>query len=316
MVSVVIPLFNKKNYVANAVQSVLAQTFQDFEIIVVNDGSTDGSAEVVKACNDSRINLIEQTNAGVSAARNTGITASRGEWIAFLDADDIWLPNNLASHLAIINLNPHISWSAGNFLLCQGGQKKREISIPTDLIQRMDNGVAPDALELLSRGLFCTITVIVRKSIFKEIGLMDTTLKTAEDLDLWLRIALRYPRLAYCLIPIAEYRDVPESLSRSKITDPQSLAHFEFARKYLKVSRELAADRGAIVLTLCRNLVETGIKKLLLSGHTEAAVDAIREFTELIEPSTRYRLQLFAKVPGRFLHQGFLTVQTLRSLIP
>jgi len=94
-VSVVIPLYNKGPHIARALNSVLAQTFQDFEVIVVDDGSTDDGAEVVRGVDDPRIRLIQQENRGVSAARNRGIEAARAELIAFLDADDEWLAEHL-----------------------------------------------------------------------------------------------------------------------------------------------------------------------------------------------------------------------------
>jgi len=90
MFSVVIPLYNKERSVKNTIESVLNQTFQDFEVIVVNDGSTDNSLEVVKSFNDERIRIINQKNSGVSSARNRGIKEAKYEWIAFLDADDLW----------------------------------------------------------------------------------------------------------------------------------------------------------------------------------------------------------------------------------
>lgn len=313
-VSVVIPLYNMERHVAQTIGTVLSQSFQDFEIVVVDDGSTDGSVRAVEAIRDPRIHLIRQLNGGAASARNAGIATARGEWITFLDSDDIWLPHNLASHFSILDRNPDISWSAGNFLIRRGRRTSREIPIPAALIQRMENGVAPEALEFLACGLFCTGTVLARKSIFKEIGVMDTALKTAEDLDLWLRIALQYPRFAYCPGPIAEYRDVPDSLSRRKISDPRSLGHFAFARKYLDISRGLPPERGDMVRTLCRKLIETGIKKLLLGGHAKESVKAIEEFTELIEPSTRCRLRLLAKVPDSILRPAFLTFQMRRSL--
>ena len=92
MISVVIPLYNKEEQIADTLQSIFAQTFQDFEIVIVDDGSTDNSVEEVEKFDDSRIRLIHQTNAGVSAARNRGIEEARGELIAFLDADDEWKP--------------------------------------------------------------------------------------------------------------------------------------------------------------------------------------------------------------------------------
>ena len=104
--SIVIPLYNKKKYIYRAINSVLNQTIKDFELIVVNDGSDDGSEKIIERFNDERIRLISQENKGVSAARNTGIIRSKHEFIAFLDADDEWLPDHLETISLLINKFP------------------------------------------------------------------------------------------------------------------------------------------------------------------------------------------------------------------
>ena len=107
MFSVVIPLYNKEESIFNTIKSVLKQSCQNFEIIVVNDGSTDRSVDAVKAINDERIRLIHQENQGVSAARNRGINESRYEWIAFLDGDDLWESNHLEEIVKMMNTFPN-----------------------------------------------------------------------------------------------------------------------------------------------------------------------------------------------------------------
>jgi glycosyltransferase involved in cell wall biosynthesis len=109
VVSVIIPLYNKERFIARAIRSVCTQTFSDFELIVVDDGSTDAGADLARQCGDSRVRIISQENAGPGAARNAGIHAAKGELLAFLDADDEWLPDFLRQSLAILKQHPEAS---------------------------------------------------------------------------------------------------------------------------------------------------------------------------------------------------------------
>lgn len=115
MISIVIPLYNKKDQVSNTIATVLAQTYQDFEVIIVNDGSTDDSVAEVEKVQDSRIRLIHQQNAGVSVARNRGIEASKGDLIAFLDADDEWTPGYLETQYQLFRKYPDCGVFACNY---------------------------------------------------------------------------------------------------------------------------------------------------------------------------------------------------------
>lgn len=110
MFSVIIPLYNKESQIKKTLESVLNQTFKDFEIVIVNDGSIDKSIEVVESFDDNRIRIINQNNSGVSQARNRGIIEANRKWIAFLDADDLWKPNKLEKYSKIINDNIDLEW--------------------------------------------------------------------------------------------------------------------------------------------------------------------------------------------------------------
>ena len=110
MFSIVIPLYNKELSISNTIQSVLDQTFQNFEIVIVNDGSTDNSVKEVEEFDDKRIRLIHQKNQGVSAARNRGIEEAKYEWVAFLDADDLWMKEHLEEYAKVVIENPQLSW--------------------------------------------------------------------------------------------------------------------------------------------------------------------------------------------------------------
>ena len=186
MISVVIPLYNKEKSIASTLQSVYEQTYTDYEVVIVNDGSTDNSENVVKnfAHIDNRWTLISQENAGVSAARNTGIIAAKGEYIAFLDADDIWAPSYLETLAALINDFP----DAGLYSLGY-------VEIDGDEILKYDNKFAT-----IERGVIVqpwnnkyriwTGSVAANKERIIKLGLFDTRMTHGEDIDMWWRLIL------------------------------------------------------------------------------------------------------------------------------
>jgi len=192
-ISVVIPLYNNGPYIARALNSVLAQTFQNFEVIVVDDGSTDGGGEVVCGFDDPKIRLIQQKNLGVSAARNRGIEVARGELIAFLDADDEWLPSFLSK---IIDLSDKY-FDVGVYATAVGIVELKEVkyhqfhSFPSTCWE----GIVPNYFRSLVNGdpLICSSSVAVPKDILLEMNCFKVGARWGEDQDLWGRIALKYP---------------------------------------------------------------------------------------------------------------------------
>lgn len=188
--SVVIPLYNKANYIENTLRSVLAQSFSNFEIIVVNDGSTDNSLEKVGEIHDDRIKLIDQKNQGVSVARNRGIEAANGKYIALLDADDHWFPDHLEQLKELISKFPE----AG--LFCSG----YEILLDNKLIQKAHYSFdhqnrAQRIDDYFTASLFnpvaWTSAVVFSKENFYKIGTFDPVLRTGQDIDFFIRAALK-----------------------------------------------------------------------------------------------------------------------------
>jgi glycosyltransferase involved in cell wall biosynthesis len=314
LVSVVIPLYNKERYIGEALQSVLSQTVQEFEVVVVNDGSTDGGADIVRQFADSRIRLIEQKNAGAAAARNTGIMAAQGEWIAFLDADDRWLPHNLESHFRQLGQHPDVQWSAGMFNR-RSATHVSPMKINSELLAaQSDSTVVRDALLLLPHGFLCTDTVLVRKSVFSEVGGMDQTLRTAEDLDMWLRIALVHPRMAYCAEPIAEYSvEVAGSLTHQQVHDPLNLPHFLFARKHLPDMQHVEPGRREAINRLIRGLLQIGIRRLLLAGCRSETNQILTEFRTVLGDESCAMHHRLAYIPAVLLRAGFGIKQMLKK---
>lgn len=186
MFSVVIPLYNKELSIKNTIQSVLNQSYQNFEIIVINDGSTDESAKIVETISDERIRLIQQKNQGVSAARNRGIQEASNEWIAFLDGDDIWSQEHLQEITIMMKKFPEEKIFVTSF---EYSDKRSMFRHPrNEKTFKIDNYFK----EAIKEDLMWTSIVVVHKNCFKEIGKFNEKLNRGEDLDLWARLARKY----------------------------------------------------------------------------------------------------------------------------
>lgn len=204
MITVVIPLYNKKDSIATALNCVLAQTFQDFEVVVVDDGSTDNGAAVVEGYTDSRIRLIRQENAGVSAARNKGIEKARGEYVAFLDADDEWLPEFLEEIVALQKEFPACRAQAMNYVFNSYGVKSSTIlrKIPF----KGKRGVLINYFKVAScsHPPVWTSAVCIERKLLQEIGGFPVGVKSGEDLWVWAHVAVR-TQWAYSMKALAQY---------------------------------------------------------------------------------------------------------------
>ena len=183
-VSVIIPTHNRRDYLREALASVLAQTYQDFEVIVVDDGSTDGTEEIVRAFPETR--YIFQENRGVSAARNVGVARSNGEWLAFLDSDDLWQPSKLAIQIEFFTAQPHARICQTEELWLRNG-----VRVNPHTKHRKPSG------DIFARSLhLCLVSpsaTMMRRELFESAGGFDEALPACEDYDLWLRIAATEP---------------------------------------------------------------------------------------------------------------------------
>jgi glycosyltransferase involved in cell wall biosynthesis len=214
--SVVMTAYNEEEWIAEAIASVLAQTHTDFELIVIDDGSADGTVKQVRRFeDDSRLRLIQQENAGLSAARNTGIAAAKTDWVAFLDSDDLWMPEYLARVDAAVAERPDAgfayvdAWRLDvNGLFFRASAMARQ-NPPAD--PPVDPG---EFLRLLvERGNFIFVSATVRRKVFDELGGFDTDLTSCEDFDMWIRtLAAGYGGVATGE-RLAVKRDRPTSMS-------------------------------------------------------------------------------------------------------
>lgn len=186
-VSVIIPTYNREHIVLNAIQSVIDQTFKDFEIIVVDDGSKDRAEETVKNKYGDKIHYFYQMNKGVPAARNQGIKIARGEYIAFLDDDDIWLPEKLRHQVTLLDSYLNVGLVYTNYYKVQSGKKSANTYF--DIFRPYRGRVLR---ELYKKNNICPSSVVLRKKCIDKVGLFDESLSQAEDYDLWLRLAVHY----------------------------------------------------------------------------------------------------------------------------
>lgn len=187
-ISVIIPTFNRAQEVDRALQSVFKQSFKPHEIIVVDDGSTDETAKLIKQCYTGSVRYVYQSNSGVSRARNRGVSCAQGNWIAFLDSDDEWLPEKLLRQISSLSENPSISFCHTDEIWIRHGKRIN----PMHKHRKQGGWIYEKCLPL------CVISpssVLIKKDIFETLGGFDESLPACEDYDYWLRYCCRYPVL-------------------------------------------------------------------------------------------------------------------------
>lgn len=205
LVSIIIPLYNKADQIAHTLECAHSQSFQDWEAIVVDDGSTDGSAEEVRKFADPRIRMVHQKNAGVSAARNRGVAEARGEYVAFLDADDEWKPEYLTAMMELARQYPECAVLGSNYEF-----RNPDGEVSQTILNRLPfdekGGVLINYFEVAScsHPPLWTSAVVVRTTAIREIGGFPTGIRSGEDLLTWARLVLRN-KTAYSMTPLAIY---------------------------------------------------------------------------------------------------------------
>ncbi len=213
-ISVLIPTYNAKETLCRAIDSVLSQTVLAAEIILIDDGSNDGTAQAVQKYG-ATIRYFHYENAGLPVARNRGIDQAKSDWIAFLDADDEWLPHCIESHVRLHAQNPEIKWSYCNCEHVVNGTRLAKI-VPPGLQEGIRSNGTVSYFDAELKGLNCgTCGFVIHRSVFVEVGRFDPAMRNGLDGDMWCRIALRYPRVAVCKdVCWRYYLDNPNSLHR------------------------------------------------------------------------------------------------------
>jgi glycosyltransferase involved in cell wall biosynthesis len=187
-VTVIVPTFDRERYLAEAIQSVLGQAFTDFELLIVDDGSSDGTAALVRRFADARIHYIHQDHRGISAALNTGLRAARGELVARLDSDDRWAPDLLSTLVPLLDRHAELGAAFGK------GQIMDERGRPLGETRGFAPRFPGDSLRsLLHDDFTCNIALLARRACLEQAGPYDEGLVANEDWDMWLRVARRHP---------------------------------------------------------------------------------------------------------------------------
>ncbi len=240
--SIVIPVFNKEKFIANTIKSVLQQRFVDYELIIVNDGSTDQSESKILSFDDKRIKYFSKNNEGASIARNFGIEQAKSNFITFLDADDYWYPDFLEEMYASIHEFPEQSVFSGAIEI----ENRKNIipavySIPKQKPRMVVNYFEGSDME----SVLCTSCAVFHKNVFEKVGQFDPVLRSGQDTDLWIRIGLHFP-IVFSFKILARYVYDKQSLSRDKSYSGQKLdfskfveeeKHNEKLKKFLDLNR-------------------------------------------------------------------------------
>ena len=268
-ISVVIPTFNRQSMLQRAVDSVLAQTHPVTEIIVVDDGSTDGTEQLVKSIQYDSVQYIYQDNQGVSCARNTGIKQARGNWIALLDSDDEWLPNKLELQVDALVSRPDFHFCHTNEIWIRRGKRVN----PMAKHEKNGGHIFEKCLPL------CVISpssVLIRKNVFEQTGLFDETLPACEDYDLWLRYCAKFPVLYIDQPLLNKYGGHADQLSKKylgmdlyrlqsliKLMKDNDLAREQveaakntFFQKYSILHKGATKHKNIELLKLCEELLQ------------------------------------------------------------
>ena len=219
LVSVVMPAYNARPFIEEAIRSVLNQDYPNIELVVVDDGSRDGTPEAAEQF-DVRVKVLRQRNAGPAAARNRGIAAAGGDFIAFLDADDVWFPGKVSMQVQYLQGHPDVGVVFGGFLRWYpqpdgsflAAPAPVNLGSPLKLVPGHSGWIYKD---ILLDSVICIITAMVRRSVIEKVGTFDESLRTGEDYDFWLRVSRQFRAaefdrtLAYYRMHAASTTQVP-----------------------------------------------------------------------------------------------------------
>jgi len=290
-VTVVIPTYDRALYLGDAMRSVLAQTFGDLELVVVDDGSADGTSAVVHAIGDARLRLVQQPHRGIGAALNAGLRGARGRYVARLDSDDVWLPEMLETLVPVLDARPEVGVAYGR------GQAMDERGRPLAHLQGLPERFPGESLRsLVYDDCTCNVALLARRACFDRVGGYDEALVANEDWDMWLRVA-RYWQFAFVDRVLARIR-----WHDGNLTGPASpqFADVLAARtapldKLFRDPDLPAAIRSMEPAAYANVHLFRGLRWLQAKGVRRSVGNAAREFSLAIRASDR-RLETAARI--------------------
>jgi glycosyltransferase involved in cell wall biosynthesis len=312
-VSIIIPAYNCREFLPNAVESVLAQSFRDYELLIIDDGSTDGTAGIAARCAAAHPGIVRylcRENAGPGVARNTGIRCSSGKYIAFIDADDVWLPDKLSRQIGFMENS-----SQTGLLYCDNYfvDRQRKHLEGYQRLVTLHRGMI--AAELFQHCFILTSGVVIRRECLDTIGLFREDIRTGEDYDLFLRISHRY-RIDWIEEKLFERRAVAESLSNQDdcfvmANDIGNLTRFVRERPefYLK-NRQLVRERlGSYLFTLGYTSLRAGrncyaLRQLLRSLLYRRSIKTLKCLLMVVFPYEMLKAIKERKYPGKLESNG------------
>lgn len=246
LVSIITPLYNGQEFIGQSIESALAQTYRNFELLIINDGSKDGSYEAVSPyLKDPRLIYIERENGGVGAARNTALARASGKYIAFLDQDDLWTTDKLAVQVPVLEQNPDIAlvYSNQDFI----GDDNKIIDYP------WETGISGYCFrEMIEKNWISVLTVLVRKSVIDEVGPFKEDISGTDDYEMWLRVTLKH-KIEYIDQILAHYRFHEVNFSKNL---------FKMTELFLKALTYVLNEHPEAIRIAGGNLVKSRMHKL------------------------------------------------------
>lgn len=309
--SVIVPVYNKADTLQRAIDSVLHQTCDDFELLIVNDGSQDNSEEIVKGCKDARLRYFYQENEGVSSARNHGIEEASGRLITFLDADDEWMGN----HLQVLKRVYQASGELDAFYStqCKILLFNQQCTYVTSLIEQsfLATGqwaIYPDFFMIINRFIrgytpFNTNSVMISKKVLKRVGNFRQDCKMGEDIDLWYRVMLAYPAVI-----INEETTIYHREASTATSDIEYNLDWPFLSEIdmLLEKEAVAEEKRDNVEVFCDRVRIRNARHLLLRAHK---IDAVQELSKIKHPCRQKKelllTVLLIPLPASFIRKSF-----------